>query len=81
MNLKNIINQPVLTEKAVGRQKDGCYAFWVNPKANKTQIRNAVEKLFEVKPTAVRTARVGQKKKAYIQLEEGEEISIASLGE
>ena len=81
MNLKNVIYQPVLTEKAMTGQEEGCYAFWVNPKAAKSQIRTAVEKLFEVKPTAVRTARIGNKKKAYIQLEKGEKITIAGLGE
>ncbi len=81
MNLEEVIKQPVLTEKAMENQENGCYLFWVLPKANKEQIKRAVEKLFGVKPKSVRTAGVGKKKKAFIQLSVGEEISVAKLSE
>jgi large subunit ribosomal protein L23 len=81
MNLNEIILKPVLTEKAMDKQEENCYLLWVLPKANKNQIKRAVEKLFGVKPKTVRTARIGKKKKAFIQLSEGEEISLAKLSE
>lgn len=81
MKLNQIIKQPVLTEKAMKLQESNCYMFWIDPKANKAQTKAAVERLFEVKPASVRTARVGGKKKAFIQLGDGEEISLAKLNE
>ncbi len=81
MNLYQIIKHPVLTEKAIDNQQSNCYVFWVDPKATKPQIKAAVEKIYQVTPLAVRTASVSGKKKAFVQLSEGKEISIAKLSE
>lgn len=79
MKPKDVIHQPVSTEKALGEQEANNYLFWVNSKATKTQIKSAAEELFKVNPVAVRTIRIGRKKKAIIKLPEGEEIKSAKL--
>jgi large subunit ribosomal protein L23 len=65
-----IIRRPVISEKAtllVERQNK--YVFEVAPKANKIQIRKAVEDAFKVSVTEVRTMRVpGKKKRVRLQL-------------
>ena len=43
----DIILKPVLTEKSMSGMSDKKYTFLVNPDANKTQIKEAVEKMFE----------------------------------
>ncbi len=81
MKSRDIIKEPVLTEKAMVLQKDDCYLFWVDLKANKNQIKTAVEEMFNVKPKSVRTMRLSGKKKAVIKLSKGDEISLAKLDE
>jgi len=57
MDVQNIIVRPLITEQGVHlANTKGAYPFEVNKKANKTQIRNAVEKLYGVKVRKVRTA-------------------------
>ncbi|MFH1718989.1 MAG: 50S ribosomal protein L23 [Planctomycetota bacterium] len=53
----NIIIRPLITEQGMhfANQK-GAYSFQVNKKANKAQIRNAVERIYNVKVQKVRTA-------------------------
>jgi len=53
----NIIIRPLITEQGMhfANQK-GAYSFEVNKKANKAQIRNAVERIYNVKVQKVRTA-------------------------
>jgi large subunit ribosomal protein L23 len=86
-----IIKRPLVTEKS-NRQKEAGnqIAFVVDPRANKVQIRQAVEKLFKVKVKAVRTMNlVGKRKrmgrflgwksdwkKAIVTLQEGERIEF-----
>ena len=43
----DIILKPVLTEKSMNLMGDKKYTFLVNPQANKSQIKEAVEKMFE----------------------------------
>ncbi|MEI8093537.1 MAG: 50S ribosomal protein L23 [Spirochaetales bacterium] len=65
MENEAIIIKPLLTEKA-NAMRDGKkhrYAFQVDPRANKLQIRNAVEKLFKVKTTACSIVNVSGKQK------------------
>jgi len=53
----NIIIRPLITERGTHlASTKGAYPFEVNKKANKTQIKNAVEKLYNVKVNKVRTA-------------------------
>ncbi len=42
----NIVLMPVLTEKSVILGSEGKYAFWVNPNANRTEIAQAIEAIF-----------------------------------
>ena len=43
----DVILKPVLTEKSMAGMAEKKYTFLVNPEANKTQIKEAVEKMFE----------------------------------
>ena len=86
--LFNIIKSPCLTEKSNTLQEvQGTVVFKVDTRANKIEIKHAVENLFDVKVASVKTAnvrgkqkRVGIKsmgrssnwKKAFITLSEGE---------
>jgi large subunit ribosomal protein L23 len=85
-NLYDVLEGPRLTEKASIRQEEeGQVVFKVHPKANKIDIKRAVEKMFSVKVKNVRTAKIHGKqkrvgrfigftsdwKKAYVSLSEG----------
>lgn len=85
-NIHSVLQGPCLTEKAaLLHEDDGKVVFKVHPKANKIEIKNAVEMMFDVKVKDVRTVslrgkkkRVGKTvgftsdwKKAYVTLSEG----------
>jgi len=56
MDANSIIIKPLVTEKSTHQQTTrNAYAFQVNPDANKHQIRQAVEALYDVKVVDVRT--------------------------
>ena len=63
MLAEEIILGPVITEKSNDGLQEGKYTFKVNKKATKVDIKNAVEKLFEVKVLKVNTMNVNGKKK------------------
>lgn len=64
MDIYDVVKRPLVTERTMRALQDAnTYAFEVHPRANKVQIRNAVEKLFKVKVVAVRTATVKGKAK------------------
>lgn len=87
MNIKDVILKPVLTEKATDLVKKNVYTFEVNLKANKSQIKNTIEKIYNVKVDQVKTEirkgktrRVGRRmiakklskrKIAFVKLKEG----------
>ena len=86
-----IIKAPVITEKSANlAQNEGKYAFKVDAKANKTEIKNAIEKIFNVKVIEISTInekvkkkRVGRysgltnrSKKAIVKLAEGQTIDL-----
>jgi len=87
MKINEVLVKPLMTEKAIGFAAGKVYTFQVNLKANKNQIKQAVEKLFLVKVDKVRIVsrqgklrRVGKqmtpkktanKKIAYIGLKTG----------
>ena len=88
---QDVVKRPLITEKSErGREAAQQYAFEVHRDATKIQVKTAVEKLFGVHVTAVRTAiargqnkRVGRNvgrrpnwKKAIVTLREGETISL-----
>ena len=86
----NIILAPVITEKSEIAREAGKYTFKVDPKANKIEIKEAIEKLFNVKVTSIRTINVKPKKrrvgrytgltnrskKAIVTLQEGQTIDL-----
>ena len=59
-----VLNKPLLTEKAMAMSEKGQYAFDVNPNSNKIEIRKAVEEMYEVNVESVRTVRIKGKVKA-----------------
>ena len=63
MRPEEIIIAPIITEKSNDGLNEGKYTFEVNPKATKIDIKNAVEKLFEVKVLKVNTMTVNGKTK------------------
>ncbi len=90
-NYRDIIKAPIVTEKSAKlAQESNTITFSVDTKANKTQIKQAVEKVFNVKVESVNTVtvrpkkkRVGrytgktnQVKKAIVKLKEGSSIEL-----
>jgi large subunit ribosomal protein L23 len=85
-----VIIRPVVSEKSYVLAANDRYTFRVHPQAHKTQIRQAVEALFDVKVLEVRTASVKSKpkrrgvtagrsrswKKAIVQVRPGDSIPI-----
>lgn len=53
-----IIRKPIVTEKAMKIGDLRQYVFEVDPKSNKIQIKQAIEKMFEVNVISIRTVRV-----------------------
>ena len=91
MNVEDVIQRPLVTEKSnIGREEANLATFAVDPRANKHEIRRAVEELFKVEVLTVRTMRqprktrrIGRKigrraewKKAIVQLAEGQSIEF-----
>jgi large subunit ribosomal protein L23 len=91
VNIHEVIQRPLITEKSnIGREEENIVALAVNPRANKHDIRQAVEGLFDVKVLDVHTLRmprksrrvgkfVGRKpewKKAIVRLAEGHSIEF-----
>jgi len=90
MDASQIIIRPVVSEKSYTLASADKYTFRVHPDAHKTQIRQAVESLFEVSVVEVRTMSVKSKpkrrgvtagrtrswKKAVVQVKAGDSIPI-----
>ena len=90
MDASHVIIRPVVSEKSFVLAEAGKYTFRVHEKAHKTQIRQAIEELFDVTVLHVRTASVKSKpkrrgqtagrsrqwKKAIVQVREGQTIPI-----
>ena len=88
MNANQIIRRPLVTEKSTAMRDAGhnILAFEVDTKANKIQVKSAIEELFKVKVEEVRLFNVRGKikrmgryqgkrrdwRKAYVRLKEGE---------
>jgi large subunit ribosomal protein L23 len=63
-----VVIRPLITEKATHlSERHNAYTFEVNPLANKTEIKNAIEILFNVKVAAVRTQNRRGKPRRYRQ--------------
>jgi large subunit ribosomal protein L23 len=90
MEPSQVIIRPIVSEKTYVLAEVGKYTFRVHERAHKTQIRQAIEQLFDVGVVEVRTAIVKSKpkrrgqtfgrtrrwKKAVVQVREGETIPI-----
>jgi large subunit ribosomal protein L23 len=90
MDHTQVIIRPVVSEKSYVLAANDKYTFRVHPDAHKTQIRQAVEALFEVKVLEVRTITVRSKpkrrgytsgrtrqwKKAIVQVRPGDTIPV-----
>lgn len=62
---RDIILAPVVSEKSYGLMEQNVYTFFVDPSANKTQIKIAVEQIFGVKVASVNTVnRQGKRKRS-----------------
>lgn len=87
----SLLRRPIITEKAATQGSvNNCFVFDVHPKATKTEIRDAVEKIFEVNVVGVRTCRamgklkrigvhIGREagtKKAFVTLKQGDSIPV-----
>ena len=89
-NYRDIIKGPIMTEKSSNLAQDNIITLSVDVKANKTQIKQAVEKVFNVKVESVNTINVRPKKKrvgkytgytskvkkAIVKLKEGSSIEL-----
>ena len=87
-----VIKKPVVTEKSMANQQKSVYTFIVSPDATKPEVKQSVEKAFNVKVEEVRTVKVKGKykrmknqllegrrkdwKKAYVTLKEGFRLDI-----
>jgi large subunit ribosomal protein L23 len=90
VQLYEVLRRPLVTEKNTILQSQGKYVFEVSGNANKPQIKNAVEKAFNVKVRTVNIMIVGGKqrrmgrrqvvtspwKKAVVTLREGDKIQL-----
>ena len=63
MNPHDVILAPVLSEKAVMEIQSGKYQFYVHPDANRTQVKEAVQRVFDVDVVKVNIQNVGGKEK------------------
>ncbi len=85
-----IIKAPIITEKAEALKENGQYCFRVSEKASKPEIKEAIEKLFNVHVKKINTINIQTKKKrvgryygrtnhgkkAIVTLAEGETIDL-----
>ena len=90
VNPRDVIVRPVITEKTQAMMNENKYTFQVPMTANKVEIRQAVESIFNVKVEKVNTVRVLGKtkrmgrfvgkrsdyKKAIVKLAEGSKITL-----
>jgi large subunit ribosomal protein L23 len=91
-NPRDVIIEPVVTEKSYGQIDSGKYTFVVHPDATKTAIRRAVEEIFGVTVVSVNTitrpskkrrsprtwkfGKTAERKHAVVTLAEGEKIDL-----
>jgi len=87
---RDILRKPLITEKSTALIEENKYTFQVDPRANKTEIKQAVESIFNVKVEKVNTmnvrgrmkrvrnirGRTPDTKKAIITLKKGDKIEI-----
>ena len=91
---RSVILRPVISEKSYSLLDDNTYTFEVDKRANKTQIKQAIQQIFDVKVVSVKTQnRRGKRKRrgyvmgrrpdvkrALVKLAEGDEIELFDAG-
>lgn len=91
---RDVIIRPIVSEKSYAGIEQNTYTFLVDPGANKTEIKEAVQAIWEVRVTSVNTLRRSGKvkrrgwtkgkradeKRAIVTLAEGESIEIFESG-
>ncbi len=96
MKKKDILHKPIITEKSMFLREKGKYVFKVDKRANKNQIKEAIENLFDVEVEKIatmimpgKTKRAGSRrrqvrdgiwKKAIIKLKKGDKLDIFEEG-
>lgn len=93
IKLHEVLLSQVVSEKVMNAsQNENSVGFWVNPRATKEDVKEAVESLFKVSVLAVRTLNMRRKpvrfgrtegfqkarKKAYVKLAEGQSITLTN---
>jgi large subunit ribosomal protein L23 len=87
---RDVLINPIVTEKSTAMQEGGKYCFKVDPRANKKEIMRAVHEVFNVQPVSCSIMRVKGKKKrvrytpgytsswkkAIVTLKEGDSIEL-----
>ena len=90
MNARQVLRHPIISEKSYALIAQNKYTFRVHPQAHKTQIRAAVEEIFDVRVVDVRTMKLKPKpkrrgwtkgttrswKKAIVELAPGDRIEL-----
>ena len=90
MDAHQVIRHPIISEKSYALIAENKYTFRVHPEAHKTQIRSAIEEIFNVRVVDVRTMKQKPKpkrrgwtagrtrrwKKAVVELAPGERIEL-----
>lgn len=91
VRLYDVLKEPVLTERStILKETNNVYAFRINPDACKTQVKDAIEKFYDVQVEKVRTVNVRGKvkrlarfiskrsnwKKAFVTLKKGQTLNI-----
>jgi len=91
---RDVIIRPIVSEKSYARLEAGSYTFLVDPRANKTEIKEAIQSIWDVRVTSVNTLnRPGKvkrrgytkgkrpdQKRAIVTLAEGDSIEIFESG-
>ena len=91
---RDVIIRPVVSEKSYGGLEQNTYTFLVDPRSNKTEIKEAIQKIWNVRVTSVNTlnrkgktkrrrltvGKQADKKRAIVTLAEGDAIEIFETG-
>jgi len=89
-NPRDVLRKPIVSERSMDLLQQNKYSFYVDPNANKIEIKHAVEELFKVTVTSVNTmnvkgkakrmgkyvGRTSNRKKAIVTLKDGDKIEI-----
>ena len=90
---RTIVKRPVITEKSMLSAAENIYTFQVDDRANKIEIKKAIESIFEVKVLKITTLKVRPKKrrfgryegmtsgwkKAVVKLRDGDKIELGGV--